>query len=284
MQYAPKDKQTAALCSAPPLSVCDQEYGLSIGRGAFNFTPGAWTHIRQTVTLNTPGGQDGGFALEVNGQEVMRRADVFYRDVTIASEPSNDSGGNQDDEDEPNDSGDGDDGRDGGDDGDNTDDGGGSPAPAQPSPSPPPPQPSPQPAPLLNPGAVPILGPLLNGLRFRVMGSPHYVDLALGEDMSHFLALQARDDNIPLMLGGANASAFILPPITLNDTLANASWVIATATTTQVIIAEAMTQTMSVQATTTAVIFVDGMSSSDGTFVAESQTPKDVGFSGLFFR
>ncbi|KAI0810875.1 polysaccharide lyase family 14 protein [Irpex lacteus] len=86
--YAPKDKQTKELCSAPPQSVCDQEYGLSVGRGSFNFTPGAWTHVRQTVTLNTPGGQDGGFVLEVNGQEVMRRADVFYRGVDTTSEPS----------------------------------------------------------------------------------------------------------------------------------------------------------------------------------------------------
>ncbi|KAI0344991.1 hypothetical protein BDW22DRAFT_1325979 [Trametopsis cervina] len=86
--YAPKDKQTDALCAAPPQSVCDQAYGLSIGRGAFNFTPGAWTHVKQTVTLNTPGGQDGGFALEVDGRPVMNRTDVFYRDVVAASEPS----------------------------------------------------------------------------------------------------------------------------------------------------------------------------------------------------
>ncbi|KIP07480.1 polysaccharide lyase family 14 protein [Phlebiopsis gigantea 11061_1 CR5-6] len=77
--YAPKDKQTDALCSTSPMSVCDQAYGLSIGRGAFNFTPGAWTHVKQTVTLNTPGEQDGSFVLEVDGRETMRLADVYYR-------------------------------------------------------------------------------------------------------------------------------------------------------------------------------------------------------------
>ncbi|KAL6308662.1 hypothetical protein BKA93DRAFT_523734 [Sparassis latifolia] len=91
--YAPKDKQTAALCSTPPLSVCDSEYGLSVGRGSFTFTPGAWTTVRQTVALNTPGQQDGGFVLEVNGQEVINRSDVFYRDVPGAS----DSGGDDSD-------------------------------------------------------------------------------------------------------------------------------------------------------------------------------------------
>lgn len=85
LQYAPKDKQTYALCHTPPQSVCDEEYGLSIGRGSFYFTPGAWTDVRQTVTLNTPGQQDGGFTLEVNGQTVIGRNDVFYRDVPSAT-------------------------------------------------------------------------------------------------------------------------------------------------------------------------------------------------------
>ncbi|EJD06234.1 polysaccharide lyase family 14 protein, partial [Fomitiporia mediterranea MF3/22] len=78
--YAPKDRQTYALCHAPPQSVCNAEYGLSVGRGSFKFTPGAWTSVRQTVTLNTPGKQDGTFLLEVNGKTVMDRHDVYYRD------------------------------------------------------------------------------------------------------------------------------------------------------------------------------------------------------------
>lgn len=90
-QYAPKDKQTPELCQAPPRSVCDADYGLSVGRGSFHFTAGAWTHISQTVRLNTPGRQDGGFELLVNGQRIMRRDDVFYRDVPY------DSGGTDND-------------------------------------------------------------------------------------------------------------------------------------------------------------------------------------------
>jgi hypothetical protein len=60
--------------------VCDSTYGLSIGRGSFGFSKGAWTHVRQTVVLNSPGVQDGGFLLEVDGNVVIDRADVFYRD------------------------------------------------------------------------------------------------------------------------------------------------------------------------------------------------------------
>ncbi|KAK7688891.1 hypothetical protein QCA50_007582 [Cerrena zonata] len=78
--YAPKDKQTDKLCSTPPLSVCNADYGLSIGRGSFSFTPGTWTHLKQTITLNTPGQQDGGFYLEVNGKPALQLKDVFYRD------------------------------------------------------------------------------------------------------------------------------------------------------------------------------------------------------------
>ena len=79
-KYAPKAKQTHALCSDPQ-SVCDAAYGFSIGRGSFQYAAGGWTHVRQTVLLNTPGKQDGGFSLDVNGKRVIDRSDVFYRDV-----------------------------------------------------------------------------------------------------------------------------------------------------------------------------------------------------------
>ncbi|KAI9059761.1 polysaccharide lyase family 14 protein [Trametes sanguinea] len=96
--YAPKDKQTAALCETPPLSVCDADYGLSIGRGAFVFTPGDWTHVRQTVALNTPGQQDGAFALDVNGVRVIERSDVYYRGAPAA--PDSEDGAPDQDTDE----------------------------------------------------------------------------------------------------------------------------------------------------------------------------------------
>ncbi|KAJ3805867.1 hypothetical protein F5876DRAFT_81302 [Lentinula aff. lateritia] len=85
--YAPKDKQTDSLCNDPK-SVCDADYGLSIGRGSFVFAPGSWTHVRQTVTLNTPGQQDGCFTLEVNGNTVIDRNDVYYRGAPLSSSPT----------------------------------------------------------------------------------------------------------------------------------------------------------------------------------------------------
>lgn len=62
-----------------PLSVCDAAFGLSVGRGAFRFLAGGWTRVRQTVVLNTPGKQDGGFTLDVNGERMIDRNDIFYR-------------------------------------------------------------------------------------------------------------------------------------------------------------------------------------------------------------
>ncbi|KNZ77874.1 hypothetical protein J132_03150 [Termitomyces sp. J132] len=84
--YAPKDKQTTELCD-DPRSVCDAKYGFSIGRGSFLWGAGRWTSVLQTVTLNTPGKQDGSFTLDVNGVRVIDRRDVFYRDVTSKTHP-----------------------------------------------------------------------------------------------------------------------------------------------------------------------------------------------------
>lgn len=83
-QYAPKDKQTDALCAARG-SVCDAAYGLSIGRGSFTWFAGGWTTVSQTVKLNTPGEQDGVFWLYVDGKQVIYRDDIFYRDVAPSS-------------------------------------------------------------------------------------------------------------------------------------------------------------------------------------------------------
>jgi len=79
-QYVPKDKQTPALCSTPPKSICSSDWGLSIGRGAWKFARGDWTTIRQDIWLNTPGQNDGGFNIWINGRLVMSANEVRYRE------------------------------------------------------------------------------------------------------------------------------------------------------------------------------------------------------------
>lgn len=80
MQYAPKDRQTPALCNLPPKSVCNSDYGLSIGRGASKFPRGRWTTIRQDIWLNTPGINDGGFNIWINDRLVLTYDQVRYRE------------------------------------------------------------------------------------------------------------------------------------------------------------------------------------------------------------
>lgn len=90
-KYVPKDKQPASLCKTPPKSLCPSSsslsstelYGLSIGRGSFSFHAGSWTHIKQTIWLNTVKGDlaNGGFILEVDGNTVARSEEVYFRDV-----------------------------------------------------------------------------------------------------------------------------------------------------------------------------------------------------------
>lgn len=67
--------------------MCDGAYGLSISRGSFEFSRGGWTHLSQTVVLNTPGVQDGCFLLEVDGKFVINRTDVLYRDKPREFDP-----------------------------------------------------------------------------------------------------------------------------------------------------------------------------------------------------
>jgi hypothetical protein len=44
------------------------------------------------VYLNTPGQQDGQFTLDVNGERVIERNDVFYRDVPLGGDPATGDG------------------------------------------------------------------------------------------------------------------------------------------------------------------------------------------------
>ncbi|THV06941.1 hypothetical protein K435DRAFT_710665 [Dendrothele bispora CBS 962.96] len=100
--YAPKNNQTPELCEDPQ-SDCNVEYGFSLGRGSFNYKRGEWTTINQTVTLNTPGVQDGRFVLLVNGKKVLEKEKLYYRhapstgrsqgDGKKEEEPGDDKGG-----------------------------------------------------------------------------------------------------------------------------------------------------------------------------------------------
>ncbi|KAH9821837.1 family 14 polysaccharide lyase [Melampsora americana] len=77
--YAPKSRQVPSLCQTPPLSDCNAEYGYSIGRGAWNFTRGGWTNVRQDIWLNNGEENDGGFNIWIDGQLALHSDQVYYR-------------------------------------------------------------------------------------------------------------------------------------------------------------------------------------------------------------
>lgn len=70
-------------CSFPPKSVCNPDFGDSIGRGAFQFKAGQWNTVSQRLKLNDPGQKNGEQELFINGQSVIR-----LNNVMITSDPN----------------------------------------------------------------------------------------------------------------------------------------------------------------------------------------------------
>ncbi|KAI0044727.1 polysaccharide lyase family 14 protein [Auriscalpium vulgare] len=75
-QYAANQKQ----CTVPPFSECNPTYGASVGRGAFQFTPGKWTTVSQRVRLNDPGQANAEIELFANGQSVISVTGLIIAD------------------------------------------------------------------------------------------------------------------------------------------------------------------------------------------------------------
>ncbi|MGL5083844.1 MAG: polysaccharide lyase [Microcoleaceae cyanobacterium] len=56
-----------------------EEYGTSIGRGAWQFQPGVWHHLEQELTLNQPGLENGRIRVWVDGKLVLDRDKLMFR-------------------------------------------------------------------------------------------------------------------------------------------------------------------------------------------------------------
>jgi hypothetical protein len=70
------------LCSVPPKSDCNPDYGNSVGRGAFTFAPGKRYFVATRVLLNTPGKANGEIELFANGESVISVKGVIIRDTS----------------------------------------------------------------------------------------------------------------------------------------------------------------------------------------------------------
>ncbi|TFK22711.1 alginate lyase [Coprinopsis marcescibilis] len=67
-----------ALCSIPQ-NTCDDSFGISIGRGNFTLTPGAWTTVAERVKLNDVGRANGEMDLFVDGRRVLGARNIIIR-------------------------------------------------------------------------------------------------------------------------------------------------------------------------------------------------------------
>jgi hypothetical protein len=69
---------TQAYCSASD-SHCNPAYGDSIGRGAWNFTRGAWNTVTMRVKLNDAGSDNGEQQMWLNGKSVLNVSNITFR-------------------------------------------------------------------------------------------------------------------------------------------------------------------------------------------------------------
>lgn len=69
------------LCE-PTNNVCDPNYGISIGRGNYDFKRGDWTTVSQRVRLNDPGKANGVVEVWADGKNVIKSEGIIIRDET----------------------------------------------------------------------------------------------------------------------------------------------------------------------------------------------------------
>ncbi|KAI8909432.1 hypothetical protein DFJ77DRAFT_433363 [Powellomyces hirtus] len=73
--YVDRKLQDKSFCQVKPVTLCNPQYGASMGRGAYSFTPGSWMSLTQTITLNTFKGKkpnkDGRVQVYANGKKVI---------------------------------------------------------------------------------------------------------------------------------------------------------------------------------------------------------------------
>ncbi|KAM5545157.1 hypothetical protein V8D89_001268 [Ganoderma adspersum] len=78
--YLPQtDRNTERLLLVPPKSIQHADYGFSVGRGAFTFTPGQWTRVTQRVKMNALGKEDGEIEVYIDGQSVLHATGLVLR-------------------------------------------------------------------------------------------------------------------------------------------------------------------------------------------------------------
>lgn len=76
--YMPHSKQRKNLCD-DKVNICNPDYGFSLGRGTFEFPTGKWVSVRQVLTMNTAGKQNGEISVYINGKRKMTEKKLVFR-------------------------------------------------------------------------------------------------------------------------------------------------------------------------------------------------------------
>ncbi|KZV60529.1 polysaccharide lyase family 14 protein [Peniophora sp. CONT] len=71
-EVSSKFNANKVLCNVAPESDCNDTYGASVGRGAFNFKSGAWNDVAMRVLLNTNGDANGEIEVYLNGESQIK--------------------------------------------------------------------------------------------------------------------------------------------------------------------------------------------------------------------
>lgn len=77
--YVPETDGNTAAGKELEGTIIDSSYGMSLARGAFNFTAGDWTVVAERVRLNAPGKTDGEIELWVDGKSVIHATGLSIR-------------------------------------------------------------------------------------------------------------------------------------------------------------------------------------------------------------
>ncbi|KIJ66172.1 polysaccharide lyase family 14 protein [Hydnomerulius pinastri MD-312] len=79
--YTPlNDTNKKVLLAIPPGGQTNSDYGISTGRGAWNFEPGVWTTVAERVKLNEIGEANGEVQLWINGACVIHARGLILRE------------------------------------------------------------------------------------------------------------------------------------------------------------------------------------------------------------
>ncbi|KAL4079094.1 polysaccharide lyase family 14 protein [Scleroderma citrinum] len=78
--YAPLNKTNEKALLSVPNSKMNSDYGISVGQGAWTFTPGVWTTVAERVKLNTVGDANGEIQLWINGMSVIHVKGLILRE------------------------------------------------------------------------------------------------------------------------------------------------------------------------------------------------------------